>query len=185
MASVALSCGCRSVHELLCGEDSSELPSSSPYLVAVAPDPSEELGDSNGSSSAGELQQTERLQTSRLPSGRGLVATDDARAEPEAQTGSGDPSASSQGDVSSGTFLDGQVSAEEAVANSNRCHANPSNGQSAGEGMKVLFESGLLKPILLLLKNKLSRDRWKRHPTAKHALVWCLRHLKVILPAVQ
>lgn len=158
---MVLSCGCRSVLELLCGEDSSsELPAagSSPYLAVAAPP--EHSGELRG----------------------GDVAL--TGSEPEALAESEEHTASSQGEVSSGTSLNEQVSAGKTVANSNHCHADPSSGQSAGEGMKVLFESGLLKPILLLLKSKLSRDSWKRHPMAKHALVWCLRHLKVTLLAV-
>lgn len=53
--------------------------------------------------------------------------------------------------------------------------------ESKEEGKKELLEftGGLLKPILSILRVKLTRDTWKTHPTAKHALVWCLKHLKV------
>ena len=44
---------------------------------------------------------------------------------------------------------------------------------------KVVFRSGLLKYILSELRTKLVKDTWKTHPAAKHALLLCLKHLKV------
>lgn len=46
---------------------------------------------------------------------------------------------------------------------------------------KLIFRVGLLKPILSVLRGKLTKKSWKTHPTAKHALVWCLKHLQVFL----
>lgn len=45
----------------------------------------------------------------------------------------------------------------------------------------LIFRVGLLKPILSVLRGKLTKESWKTHPTAKHALVWCLKHLQVFL----
>lgn len=43
----------------------------------------------------------------------------------------------------------------------------------------LIFRVGLLKPTLSILRAKLTKESWKTHPTAKHALVWCLKHLQV------
>lgn len=43
----------------------------------------------------------------------------------------------------------------------------------------LIFRVGLLKTILSILRAKLTKESWKTHPTAKHALVWCLKHLQV------
>ena len=51
------------------------------------------------------------------------------------------------------------------------------NGEEKEELLE--FRGGLLKPILSILRRKLTRETWKTHPTAKHALVWCLKHLQV------
>ncbi|KAL5500257.1 hypothetical protein EMCRGX_G011782 [Ephydatia muelleri] len=41
----------------------------------------------------------------------------------------------------------------------------------------VLFPSGFIKPLLSLVKTKLSKHSLKSWPTDKHSLVWCLRQL--------
>ena len=46
-------------------------------------------------------------------------------------------------------------------------------------GIGCYREQGVLKDVLALLRGKLKRDEWKSHPTAKHALLWCLKQLKV------
>ena len=43
----------------------------------------------------------------------------------------------------------------------------------------VLFPSGFIKPLLSLVKTKLSKHSLKSWPTDKHSLVWCLRQLTV------
>ena len=50
---------------------------------------------------------------------------------------------------------------------------------SDGSERKMVFSGGILKPLLSLLRAKLTKETWKQHPTAKHALVWSLRQLKV------
>ena len=55
------------------------------------------------------------------------------------------------------------------------CHGTMANSHD------VLFRRGLLKPVMSILRNKLTKESWKKQPTAKHALVWCLRQLKVCL----
>ena len=52
-------------------------------------------------------------------------------------------------------------------------------GEEKQDGL--IFRVGLLKPILFVLRGKLTKESWKTHPTAKHALVWCLKHLQVFL----
>ena len=52
-------------------------------------------------------------------------------------------------------------------------------GEEKRDGL--IFRVGLLKPILFVLRGKLTKESWKTHPTAKHALVWCLKHLQVFL----
>ena len=52
-------------------------------------------------------------------------------------------------------------------------------GEEKRDGL--IFRVGLLKPILSVLRGKLTKESWKTHPTAKHALVWCLKHLQVFL----
>ena len=44
---------------------------------------------------------------------------------------------------------------------------------------KSVFSGGIMKPLLKLLRSRLTRETWKAHPTAKHALIWTLRQLKV------
>lgn len=55
--------------------------------------------------------------------------------------------------------------------------------ESAVKGKEVdyelLFSRGIIKSLLLLLRTKLTRDSWKKQPSAKHAFVWTLRQLKV------
>lgn len=43
-----------------------------------------------------------------------------------------------------------------------------------------IFPNGVIKDLLADLKLKLQRGQWKKHPNAKHALLWSLKHLKVI-----
>ncbi len=63
-------------------------------------------------------------------------------------------------------------------------HVEPEQPMRLPEGgdetaVSRVFPSGLLKPVLTVLRTKLTRESWKRHPAAKHGLLWCLRHLKV------
>ena len=41
--------------------------------------------------------------------------------------------------------------------------------------------SRVLATVLLLIREKLTKEKWKEYPIHKHALVWCIKHLKVIL----
>ena len=43
----------------------------------------------------------------------------------------------------------------------------------------MVFSGGVIKPLLLLLRSKLTKETWKKQPAAKHALIWTLRQLKV------
>ena len=45
-------------------------------------------------------------------------------------------------------------------------------------GRDMVFGSGVIKRLLLLLRSKLTAESWKKQPTAKHALLWTLRQLK-------
>jgi len=93
--------------------------------------------------------------------------------------------------VNSSHFLDTHPVCRPADQLEGDVGAHPTSGLGGGErgledkskeeGKKELlqFTGGLLKPILSILRVKLTRDTWKTHPTAKHALVWCLKHLKV------
>ena len=54
-----------------------------------------------------------------------------------------------------------------------------SHDVSTSGGIGCYREQGVLKDVLALLRGKLKRDEWKSHPTAKHALLWCLKQLKV------
>ena len=47
------------------------------------------------------------------------------------------------------------------------------------EKKELLLSSGIIKPLLALLRSRLTRESWKKQPVAKHALVWTLRQLKV------
>ena len=56
---------------------------------------------------------------------------------------------------------------------------------------QLLVTNGVLKDILMKLKDNLTRELWKKRPTYKHAFVWCLRnithphvgtHLQSLLP---
>ena len=38
---------------------------------------------------------------------------------------------------------------------------------------------GVLRSVLSLLKEKLTKEEWKHHPAHKQALFWCIRQLKV------
>ena len=51
---------------------------------------------------------------------------------------------------------------------------------STSSSIGCYHEQGVLKDLLVLLRGKLRRDEWKSHPTAKHALLWCLKQLKVL-----
>lgn len=42
----------------------------------------------------------------------------------------------------------------------------------------MVFTGGIIKPLLSLLRSRLTRETWKKQPNAKHALVWTLRQLK-------
>ena len=48
-----------------------------------------------------------------------------------------------------------------------------------GKEVELLFSRGIIKSLLSLLRTKLTRDSWKKQPSAKHAFVWTLRQLKV------
>ena len=43
----------------------------------------------------------------------------------------------------------------------------------------MIFSDGVIKSLLSLLRSKLTKETWKKHPSAKHALIWALKHLKV------
>ena len=62
-----------------------------------------------------------------------------------------------------------------------RCEEDNESGASSEEGRErvMVFSSGVIKPLLSLLRSKLTKETWKRHPTAKHALIWTLAQLKV------
>lgn len=45
---------------------------------------------------------------------------------------------------------------------------------------KLEFPNGLLNDFLTYLRSKLQKGHWKKYPNAKHALLWCLKSLKVI-----
>ena len=55
-------------------------------------------------------------------------------------------------------------------------HCTDTHGQETGSrgGFAV---GGVLREVLPLLCGSLTRQEWKEHPTQKHSLVWCLRHL--------
>ncbi|XP_064382142.1 TELO2-interacting protein 2-like [Halichondria panicea] len=38
--------------------------------------------------------------------------------------------------------------------------------------------SRVLATVLLLIREKLTKEKWKEYPIHKHALVWCIKHLK-------
>ena len=38
---------------------------------------------------------------------------------------------------------------------------------------------GLLSNVLPLIREKLTKDKWKGHPVYKQALVWCIKQLRV------
>lgn len=48
-----------------------------------------------------------------------------------------------------------------------------------GKEVELLFSGGIIKSLLSLLRTKLTRDSWKKQPSAKHAFIWTLRQLKV------
>ena len=48
------------------------------------------------------------------------------------------------------------------------------------QGKELLFQLGILKYMFSIFKTRLTKDQWLEHPTEQHALVWCLRSLKVI-----
>ena len=39
--------------------------------------------------------------------------------------------------------------------------------------------SGVLATVLLLIREKLTKEKWKGYPIHKHALVWSIKHLMV------
>ena len=48
-----------------------------------------------------------------------------------------------------------------------------------GKEVELLFSRGIIKSLLSLLRTKLTRDSWKKQPSAKHAFIWTLKQLKV------
>ena len=49
------------------------------------------------------------------------------------------------------------------------------------KGKELMFQLGIFKYIFWIFKTRLTKDRWTEYPTEQHALVWCLRSLKVII----
>ena len=49
------------------------------------------------------------------------------------------------------------------------------------EGKELMFQLGILKYMFSIFKTRLTKDKWIEYPTERHALVWCLRSLKVII----
>ena len=165
VASLVLSCGCHSIMELLCGEDMPDLPPSSPYLTAR---PEEQHADSAHSETL--PQQTE------LPTTCDPKTVFNEPSEFEALSKGDNEAMNYEGNVSSRML----EAVSDEGSSTERLTVCMVEGGSQPE-REVVFKSGLLKPVLSILKAKLTRDQWKEYPVAKHALIWCLRHLKVTL----
>ena len=39
---------------------------------------------------------------------------------------------------------------------------------------------GVLARVLILIREKLTKEQWKEYPVHKQALVWCVKQLKVV-----
>lgn len=79
-----------------------------------------------------------------------------------------------------------EVSKSRSCPGLDTADSHKNNGDSPlnveeGQDTKLLFSGGIVKSLLSLLRTKLTRETWKKHPTAKHALVWTLRQLKVYI----
>lgn len=74
------------------------------------------------------------------------------------------------GGISSGC----RVESGEGRGETTPCTTTP--GQEAGSSGGLVV-GGVLPEVLPLLCGALTRQAWQDHPTHKHSLVWCLRHL--------
>ncbi len=47
----------------------------------------------------------------------------------------------------------------------------------AGKGTTT--DGGVLTSLLVLIREKLTKEQWREYPVYKQALVWCIKQLKV------
>ena len=70
-----------------------------------------------------------------------------------------------------------ETSAPGHVTGSNSSSPGHVTGSNSSPPVGSLAVGGVLKEVLPLLCEFLTRDSWKDHPSHKHSLAWCLRHL--------
>ena len=195
-------CGCGSIPELLIGQLPAGRTPISPYLPA-ADDSDSEVSDTRIADDSATEQGTVNLCTQTDGDGgnhsfisessfRPTVALHrDVACERLSQTEANLKKANFSEDVtvSSAELGEGneKKEKEEGEEDTDRrgeegeedTDRRKEEGEEKRDGL--IFRVGLLKPILFVLRGKLTKESWKTHPTAKHALVWCLKHLQVFL----
>ena len=77
------------------------------------------------------------------------------------------------------TTTDERSTHETVAAMPNETSVVESEREKEVQNNKSVFSGGIMKPLLKLLRSRLTRETWKAQPTAKHALIWTLRQLKV------
>ena len=77
------------------------------------------------------------------------------------------------------TTTDERSTHETVATMPNETSVVESEREKEVQNNKSVFSGGIMKPLLKLLRSRLTRETWKAHPTAKHALIWTLRQLKV------
>ena len=195
-------CGCGSIPELLIGQLPAGRTPISPYLPA-ADDSDSEVSDTRIADDSATEQGTVNLctQTDRDGGNHSFISESsfrptvalhrDVACERLSQTEANLKKANFSEDVtvSSAELGEGneKKEKEEGEEDTDRrgeegeedTDRRKEEGEEKRDGL--IFRVGLLKPILFVLRGKLTKESWKTHPTAKHALVWCLKHLQVFL----
>ena len=77
------------------------------------------------------------------------------------------------------TTTDERSTHETVAAMPNETSVVESEREKEVQNNKSVFSGGIMKPLLKLLRSRLTRETWKAQPTAKHALMWTLKQLKV------
>lgn len=182
---VLQACGCCSVPELLIGQLPAGHTPISPYLPA-ANNSGSEFSDTNIVDDSPTKQGTVNLctQAKDISGNHSLISESSLR-----------PTTALHRDFTSEKLLQTKTNLEESDVAVSSVELGGGNEKEEEEKEKdnytreeegedqnvVIFRVGLLKPILSILRAKLTRESWKTHPTAKHALVWCLKQLQVFI----
>ena len=196
LTKLSVCCGCSSVSQLLVGRDLDDpTPKSSPYL------PVDTWGEDEGASVEGLADDPgweggSRMKGIAFQTGSDSTRGSDLPPGSDSTRGSDLPSGSDStrgSDLPAGS--DNTRGSDLPPGSDNRRGSDlPAGSDSHVTVMcsnQFLVTNGVLKDILMKLKDNLTSELWKKRPTYKHAFVWCLRnithphvgtHLQSLLP---